>query len=223
MPVPDFIYTPPQDPIEILYQDDAIMVINKPCGLLSVPGKHKTHTMCVPLAIERQTGQQVRIVHRLDMDTSGVMVLALTPESHRHLGLQFERRHVHKIYHAYVLGCPSALQDNINLPLRCDWPNRPKQRGDFLKGKKAHTFWRVITPSANALLELTPHTGRSHQLRVHLWALGHPVLGDRFYASQTCHLAPRFMLHATQLTVRHPNGGCPMKFSAPLPAAFQHC
>lgn len=204
--------------ISILYADTHILFIDKPHDLLSVPGKRPEHRDCV---IERVLLQYptARIVHRLDCATSGVMVLALDGDSHRELSRQFHDRETDKTYIADIFGAPAADAGSVDAPLRCDWPNRPMQMVDPLQGKAALTHWRVLARHAqHSRVELTPHTGRSHQLRVHMLTLGHPILGDRFYASGAAlNAAPRLHLHAHSLSVTHPTQGHRITIKSPCP------
>jgi len=216
-----FVYDPPLQPrLSLLHFDDDILVLVKPSGLLSVPGKAAEHADCLERRA-RQLFPQATTVHRLDNATSGVMVMALNRTAHRHLGLQFERRHTRKCYIARVWGHVREARGRIDLPLICDWPNRPKQMVDFERGKAAQTDWQVIAREDDlpvTRLRLSPLTGRSHQLRVHLLAIGHPILGDRFYAPDDAFAAaPRLQLHAMSLTFRHPTGGRLCTFMAPCP------
>ena len=214
-----FDYNPVSaDQVEVLHQDAHILVINKPSELLSVPGKAEHLSACVASYMaERFDG--ARIVHRLDMATSGVMILAMTAKAQRHLGLQFERRQTAKTYLARVWGDVKGYEGTIDKPMRCDWPNRPRQIIDFEQGKSAITHWRVISRSeGSSLMELTPITGRSHQLRVHMLDLGHPILGDRLYAPEPAFVAAdRLLLHAYSLEIYHPEGGERVKFTADCP------
>jgi tRNA pseudouridine32 synthase/23S rRNA pseudouridine746 synthase len=211
-----FEYKPPCSAIDILHQDKDLLVINKPSGLLTVPGKAVEHRDCLETRV-RAFCPDARIVHRLDMDTSGVVVMALNAKAHRHLGLQFERRHTKKTYLARVWG---KMQDNggvVDLPLICDWPNRPRQIVDHERGKASQTNWQVLErrDSATRVL-LEPLTGRSHQLRVHMLSLGHPILGDNLYAhDEALKAADRLQLHAQSLALFHPVGGATMTFEAP--------
>ena len=210
-------YNPPQGEIPILHADHEILVVDKPAGLLSVPGKGPELADCL---IERlkQAFPQVLLVHRLDRDTSGVMVFALTPHAQRHIGQQFEHRRTKKTYLARVAGKLEPKTGHIDLPLIVDWPNRPKQMVCHETGKPAQTDWRVIKSSdEESRVHLMPLTGRSHQLRVHMLAQGHPILGDPFYAPETAANYPRMMLHAEELRLRHPDGGLGLKFRAPAP------
>lgn len=214
----DFVYAPPAHGPDILYHDDQLLIVEKPAGLLSVPGKGEARADCV---IDRLRGAfpQVLLVHRLDLDTSGVMVFALTPAAQRHLGLQFERRHVRKTYLARVWGEIAATEGMIDLPLIVDWPNRPRQKVDHQNGKPALTRWKVLRRAdSTTRLRLFPETGRSHQLRVHMQALGHPILGDPLYATGAAlDAAPRLQLHAESLRLRHPDGGRGVTFRSACP------
>lgn len=202
----------------MLYQDDDLLVVDKPSGLLSVPGKAAEHSDCLAKRAQ-ETYPQCRIVHRLDMDTSGILVLAMNAPAHRHLGMQFERRHIRKTYVARVWGTVESDSGTIDLPLICDWPNRPRQMVDHERGKPSQTDWQVLERGINSTrLKLTPLTGRSHQLRVHLLSLGHPILGDNIYAHQDAlAVADRLQLHAQSLTMFHPTGGRTCKFTSECP------
>ncbi|ARU95171.1 bifunctional tRNA pseudouridine(32) synthase/23S rRNA pseudouridine(746) synthase RluA [Tatumella citrea] len=211
-------YNPPTEPwLHILYQDSHIMVVNKPSGLLSVPGRLPEHQDSVMLRILRDfPGAQS--VHRLDMATSGVIVVALTKAAERELKRQFREREPKKTYIARIWGHLEKDEGLVDLPLICDWPNRPKQKVCFETGKAAQTEWRVLEycDDLSCRVELKPVTGRSHQLRVHMLALGHPILGDGFYAHPEAKaLADRLLLHAESLTITHPHYGTPMTFRQP--------
>lgn len=237
----DFTYAPPiigaPNDVLVLHEEDDFLVIHKPSGLLSVPGKAENLQDCL---VSRLVARypDAKIVHRLDMDTSGIMVLARTHHAQRHLGLQFERRHIHKVYLADIMGhlgadtAPDLPVDNhgqtgmVQLPLICDWPNRPLQMVCFERGKKARTDWQILSygeiqngagPNIPyTRIALYPLTGRSHQLRVHMRALGHPILGDRLYAPDDGFTAaPRLMLHAQALSFYRPQGGERLVFTAP--------
>jgi tRNA pseudouridine32 synthase/23S rRNA pseudouridine746 synthase len=211
-------YNPPLDPwLIILYQDEHIMVVNKPSGLLSVPGRLEEHKDSVMTRIQRDF-PLAESVHRLDMATSGVIVVALTKAAERELKRQFREREPKKQYVARVWGHPQPEEGLVDLPLICDWPNRPKQKVCYETGKSAQTVYQVLDYAADntARVQLKPITGRSHQLRVHMLALGHPILGDRFYATaEALARASRLQLHAEMLTITHPNYGTPMTFKAP--------
>ncbi|WP_421979827.1 pseudouridine synthase [Roseibium sp.] len=214
-----FDYDPPMEPfLPVIHSDADLLVIDKPSGLLSVPGKAPEHGDCVE-SRSRGVHANSRIVHRLDMDTSGVMVLAMNPAAQRHLGLQFERRKTRKTYIADVWGRLDADTGEVDLPLICDWPNRPKQMVCFDNGKAALTRWEVIGRTEETTrVRLFPHTGRSHQLRVHMLALGHPILGDRFYAEGDALAASgRLSLHAESLELHHPSGGERVTFRSRCP------
>ncbi|MBE0452932.1 MAG: RluA family pseudouridine synthase [Roseovarius sp.] len=210
-------YTPPDQPLDILHDDHEIVVLHKPAGLLSVPGKGPELADCL-LARVVEAFPTALLVHRLDRDTSGVMIFALTPHAQRHLGLQFERRQVQKTYVARVWGRLEPAQGTVDLPLIVDWPNRPRQMVCHDTGRPAQTDWRVLrTDDTESRVRLMPKTGRSHQLRVHMLALGHPILGDPFYATGAARDHPRLMLHSEELRLRHPDGGRGMRFRAPAP------
>jgi tRNA pseudouridine32 synthase / 23S rRNA pseudouridine746 synthase len=208
----------PLAPGWIVHIDAHLLVLNKPSGLLSVPAKPPGPQDCLE-ARAKAAFPEALLVHRLDMDTSGLMVLARTRLAQRHLGWQFERRQIRKTYVARVAGRIEGEAGRIELPLICDWPNRPKQMVCFERGREAITEWRVLAREAAATrVELRPRTGRSHQLRVHMLALGHPILGDGFYADgPALRAAPRLQLHASDLTLMHPDGGAWTSFTAPVP------
>ena len=210
-------YNPPDVPLEIIHQDHEILLVNKPSGLLSVPGKGPELADCL-IARVQSAFPEALLVHRLDRDTSGVMIFALTPHAQRHLGLQFEKRQVQKVYVARVWGRVEEDKGAVDLPLIVDWPNRPKQHVDFENGKPAVTDWRVLKRGdRETRMRLMPKTGRSHQLRVHMKEIGHPILGDPFYAEGEALAAPRLMLHAESLRLRHPDGGKGLTFKAKVP------
>lgn len=211
-----FTYAPPQDPLTYIYTDDDLIIVDKPCGLLSVPGK--TESDCLQARIRRDFPESLT-VHRLDMATSGVMVFARNPNAQRHLGLQFENRMTEKAYIARVWGQPEKDKGHIDLPLITDWPNRPKQMVCHKNGKPSATDWEVLDRENNtARLTLYPRTGRSHQLRVHMVEIGHPILGDRLYAHDRAFAAAsRLQLHAWRLKLRKPTGGNWIEFEAPCP------
>ena len=201
----------------ILHDDHEVLLVDKPSGLLSVPGKGPDLTDCL-IARVQAVFPMALLVHRLDRDTSGVMIFALTPHAQRHLGLQFEKRQTKKTYVARVWGNLPEKTGTVDLPLIVDWPNRPLQMVDHENGKQAVTDWRVIGTKENETrVRLTPRTGRSHQLRVHMLALGHPILGDPFYAKGAAADFPRLMLHSQTLQFRHPDGGQGMRITAKCP------
>ncbi len=213
----DARYDPPTDPLEILHEDHQLLLVNKPAGLLSVPGKGEGLSDCL-LARVQSAFPTALLVHRLDRDTSGVMVFALTPHAQRHLGLQFEKRQVKKTYVARLWGEMEGKEGTVDLPLIVDWPNRPRQMVDHANGRPAVTDWRVLRRGGGETrVRLMPRTGRSHQLRVHMLALGHPILGDPFYATGPAREFPRLMLHSEVLQLRHPDGGKGLRVTAPSP------
>lgn len=212
-----FTYAPPPGDVPLVHVDDDLLVADKPAGLLSVPGKGPELADCL---IERLRVRfpQVLLVHRLDLDTSGVIVFALTAQAQAHLGRQFEHRRVRKHYVALVEGHPAEARGRVDLPLAVDWPDRPRQKVDFASGRPAQTDWRLLRhEGANARLRLAPLTGRSHQLRVHMKALGHPILGDPLYAEGAAADWPRLMLHAEELRLTHPRTGAPLRLRARVP------
>lgn len=206
--------------IKIIFADKHIVVVDKPFGLLSVPGRDPANRDCVPSRLQSEFGD-LRIVHRLDLDTSGLMILARDADAHRHLNRQFEQREVEKYYEALVWDLPLEDEGKIDLPICVDWPNRPKKIVDFVNGKSAQTFYKVLERDASkniSRLELKPITGRSHQLRVHLAEIGHPILGCPFYAhTEAKNAYSRLTLHARALQLIHPATGMAMKFNADVP------
>jgi tRNA pseudouridine32 synthase/23S rRNA pseudouridine746 synthase len=214
--------------VALVYADDALLVFNKPAGLLSVPGRGPENADCLS-ARALALWPDALVVHRLDMGTSGLLVMARGPKAQRTLSHAFAQRQVHKRYVAVVAGTPQPTQPDaegwseIDLPLIVDWPNRPKSKVDFTLGKPSRTRWRTHAEPANASieatrLELEPVTGRSHQLRVHLQAMGHPILGDELYADDTAlAAAPRLLLHACFLDLPHPVSGERIQFTCPAP------
>lgn len=209
-------YAPPTGPLRVLHADAEILVLDKPAGLLSVPGKGEHLADCL-IARAAADYPSVRLVHRLDRDTSGVMVFALTPLAQRHLGWQFEERTVRKVYVARVWGEIAADEGRVDAPIKVDWPNRPLQM-IAPDGRPAVTNWRVTARSpGETRVRLEPETGRSHQLRLHMASLGHPILGDPFYATGEAAAHPRLMLHAESLAFRHPDGGRPVRYASLAP------
>lgn len=196
-----------------LYIDEHMLVFEKPSGLLSVPGR--TQPDCLS-ARAQAIWPDALVVHRLDMDTSGLLVMARGIESQRRLGLAFERRRVHKVYLAVVEGRPAEDSGSVDLPLIVDWPNRPRQKVDHEHGRRALTHWRVLERGADrSTMELLPVTGRSHQLRVHMMTLGHPIVGDELYGTA----GERLLLHAAKLELPHPDDGRMMQFESAPPFA----
>jgi len=213
----EFVYSPPNTPLELIHEDHELLVVNKPAGLLSVPGKGDHLKDCLITRLQAAFPEAL-LVHRLDMDTSGVIVFARTPAAQRHLGLQFEKRMMKKSYLALVWGQVDGKEGVIDLPLIVDWPNRPLQKVCHETGRAAVTEWKVLRhDETSTRMRLFPQTGRSHQLRVHMRELGHPILGDPFYATGPARNFPRLMLHAETLRLRHPDGGRGMTFRAKNP------
>lgn len=219
-PMPTLLdYFPPTDPyLNVLFVDDDILVVDKQSGLLSVPGKDPSLWDCIEYRA-RQQWPTAGMCHRLDKDTSGVLVMALNKRAHGRIGSQFEHRQTTKSYVARVSGVIAEDRGVIDLPLATDWENKPRQRVDFDNGRHAKTEWEVIEREANATrVKLVPLTGRTHQLRVHMKALGHVILGDAFYAdSDDLKAADRLQLHAAELGFSHPSTGEFMTFVAPTP------
>ncbi|HRQ76534.1 MAG TPA: RluA family pseudouridine synthase [Phycisphaerales bacterium] len=206
--------------IPIIHQDDRIIVLNKPSGLLSVPGIGPEKADCLASRIAA-VHPGARIVHRLDRDTSGVIIMAFDADAHRELSRQFHDREVEKTYLAIVAGEPAADEGTIDLPMRKDMEagSTPMQVIDHVQGRRAVTYWRVIERCGDRTrVELRPVTGRSHQLRLHMKCLGHPILGDDLYAPEPLQrMADRLCLHAHTLSITHPSTGAPMTFIAPAP------
>lgn len=212
-------YSPPMSPyLQIVFQDEHLIVLNKPSGLLSVPGKAQAHQDSLQKRVQRVL-PTATVVHRLDMATSGLIVMALNKAAHRHISKQFELRETTKTYQAIVYGEVIQSSGEVNLPLICDWPNRPKQMIDHNNGKQALTHWTVLERLINKTrVELKPVTGRSHQLRVHMLSLGHPIIGDRLYAHPTAlQMASRLNLHAQSLGFKHPFNEQTLQFHADVP------
>lgn len=214
-----FTYDPPKNPwLDVIYQDADILVLNKQPGLLTVAGNQPHLADCLQTrATEKHPS--ARIVHRLDKDTSGVIVLGLTAQAHANLGLQFENRQTQKTYIARIWGHPQTQSGTIDQPIMTDWPNRPKQHIDHENGRNAVTHWHVLQHETEATrVELKPQTGRSHQLRVHMLHIGHPILGDNLYAhEQALRAAENLQLHAQSLSFVHPTTEKTIQFEAPCP------
>ena len=206
------------DDVPVHYVDDALIVIDKPAGLLAVPGRGDDKQDCAAARVQALHADAM-VVHRLDQATSGLMLFARGLAAQRSLSRAFEERRVDKRYRAIVCGVMADDEGLIDLPLSCDWPRRPRQQVDAVSGKPAQTRWRVWARDAAAnttQVELQPLTGRSHQLRVHLQAIDHPIVGDALYGEEAF-VAPRLMLHACGLTIPHPVDGRPMNFSSAAP------
>ncbi len=200
-----FDYYPPNSPLDILYHDKDIVVLNKPSGLLSVPGRQDHMKDSLSLRVQDRFSTAT-IVHRLDMDTSGIMLMALNKQAHRYISMQFEKRVIKKSYIAHLYGIVEQDEGKIDLPIILDWPNRPLHIVDHENGKNALTCWKVLERhDGYTKIALYPVTGRTHQLRVHAVAMGHPILGDSLYAHEKAlGQSDRLLLHATKLTLTHP-------------------
>ncbi len=239
-PLPDLMYSPPMDPVVILHEDDHFVIVDKPSGLLTVPGIAPEKKDCLRSRIEDlfplATGPIT--CHRLDMSTSGVMILTLDANTHRNLSRQFEQRKTKKKYIALLEGHLEQDAGTINCPMRKDMDVRPLMLVDYVQGKPSITHWKVLKREAFegrpvTRVEFEPHTGRTHQLRVHAahplvttagvmgkrdpeegQGLGAPIVGDEMYGT---HPEPRLMLHAAELTIYHPITGKQITFKAPVP------
>jgi tRNA pseudouridine32 synthase/23S rRNA pseudouridine746 synthase len=200
---------------DLIYADDDILVVNKAPDLLSVPGRGPDKQDCLIHRVQAVYPDALA-VHRLDMATSGLLLMARGAAMHRQLSMLFQERQVAKRYIAVVAGQLATETGEINLPLICDWPNRPRQMVSFQIGKPSLTRYRLLgfdVSSNSSRVELEPITGRSHQLRVHMAALGHPILGDDLYGSETS--APRLLLHATKLSFPMPGTDQWQSFESP--------
>jgi tRNA pseudouridine32 synthase/23S rRNA pseudouridine746 synthase len=209
-----------QGGVSLVHVDRSLIVAGKPVRLLSVPGRGPDKQDCLIARLRREFPDAL-IVHRLDFDTSGLIVLARGEKMHRLLSLQFQERRVQKHYVAVVDGRPEESEGKIDLPLGVDWPNRPLHKVDFESGKPALTRYRVIDHDDArhaSRLSLVPETGRTHQLRVHMLSLGHPILGDPLYAGEDVkNKADRLLLHAEYLAFPHPVTGKRLAFSSAPP------
>lgn len=204
----------------LLHADHALLVVDKPSGLLSVPGRGAEKQDCLIKRVQTEFPDAL-IVHRLDFDTSGLLVLARGKAMHRCLSMLFQERLVDKRYLAVVAGELAQDCGEVSLPLIVDWPNRPRHKVDFETGKPSLTRYRVSSYDATehcSRIELTPETGRTHQLRIHMQALGHPILGDSLYADPaSLAKADRLLLHAQFLAFTHPQSGERQSFNCPVP------
>ena len=211
-----FEYNPPSSPLSILSETQDYLIVDKPAGLLSVPGKQFPDCMETRL---KEHAPEALTIHRLDMATSGLMVFAKNKAAQRHLGLQFEKRQTQKTYIADIATESWAKSGRVNLPIWTDWPNRPKQMIDFENGRRAVTDWTLITShNGQSRISLHPITGRSHQLRLHMACLGHPLIGDRLYAPDAIfERSTRLHLHAMTLRFREPTGGAWVEFTTECP------
>ena len=213
----------PEIALTCLHADDALLVLAKPAGLLSVPGRGADKQDCASARASQQWPGAL-VVHRLDMATSGLLLMARTPAVQRALSQAFADRQVEKRYQAIVQGCMAAPENkngwgDIELPIAADWERRPLRVIDHERGKPSHTRWRLLasdTTAQTSRLELSPITGRTHQLRLHLAAIGHAILGDALYADASAQArAPRLLLHATRLAFTHPLSGAWVQYALP--------
>lgn len=213
---------PPADaPLTVVHADDRLLVADKPAGLLCVPGRGPDKADCLAARVAARW-PDARPVHRLDMGTSGLVAFGLDAETHRRLSMAFAERRVAKRYEAVVAGLPAEDAGSVDLPLIVDWPHRPRQKVDHAIGKPSLTHWRVLArdlAAGTTRLALEPVTGRSHQLRLHLAAIGHPILGDELYAPPAVHAAaPRLLLHACWLALPAADADAPPhSFHSPVP------
>lgn len=222
MTPPAASFAPVLPGLSVVYQDEHLIAIDKPSGLLSVPGRGADKADCAAARVLAQW-PAARVVHRLDMGTSGLLLFALGLPAQQALSRAFETRQVHKAYVAELAGHLAPDEGEVNQPLICDWPNRPRQIVDTERGKTALTRWQVLARGHGSgghttRVLLTPFTGRSHQLRVHMQWLGHPILGDELYAPpEAVQAAERLRLHAWRLNLPHPATGEPLSLEAATP------
>ena len=213
-------YTPPADcGLDILYSDKYLVTVSKPSGLLSVPGRGEDKIDSMSTRVQAEFADAL-VAHRLDRDTSGLLLFPRGAKTHRQISLMFEKREMQKSYVAVVMGQLQPLQGVVDLPLIVDWPNRPRHMVDKMNGKPAQTRYQVLSfdaASNSSRVALEPITGRTHQLRVHLQALGHPILGDTLYGGVEDAQTPRLLLHAHTLDFIHPVTGKKMSLVAPIP------
>jgi len=205
--------------LDLIYCDDTLIVVNKPVGLLAVPGRGADKQDCLASRVQAEFSDAL-IVHRLDMATSGLLLFARGAEMQRRLSQMFREREIQKRYVAVVAGRVELAAGEVDLPLICDWPNRPRQKADFATGKPSLTRYRLLahdTSTDNTRMELEPITGRTHQLRVHMAAIGHPILGDALYGENTEGRAERLLLHASLLSFVHPLNAEPLIFMSEPP------
>lgn len=210
-------YDPPMTPfLEVIHADSSIVIINKQSGLLTVPGRGENKKDCLLSRVQTEFPSALT-VHRLDMQTSGLVIFALNKGAQSTLGRLFEARQIHKRYCAWIAGCPLENSGVIDLPISADWPNRPRQKIDFDVGKPSTTRWEVIErKNDRSYVLLYPLTGRSHQLRIHLQEIGHPILGDPLYGNDVNRqMASRLLLHADYLNFNHPETNEEFEITAP--------
>jgi tRNA pseudouridine32 synthase/23S rRNA pseudouridine746 synthase len=217
--LPPYLVPHSTEEIAILFQDSDLLLVRKPTLLLSIPGRHPLNKDCLITRLQ-QRYPSASIVHRLDLDTSGIMVIPLNKPTHAHISRQFQQREVRKTYHAIVYGVVEPDEGEVDLPIKSDWERRPLQKICHEHGRSALTFFEVLERQKDrSRMLLKPVTGRSHQLRIHMRELGHPILGCDMYAHETAlGMADRLMLHASTLEFTHPTtgqwlrGDCPPDF-----------
>jgi len=210
---------PPDEGLDRVYGDEFLLVLVKPTGLLSVPGRGEDKQDCLARRVQALYPDSL-IVHRLDMATSGLMLLARGETMHRALSRLFAERQVKKQYLALLTGRLVPECGVVELPLITDWPNRPRQKVDFQSGKPSLTRFQLLHYDEArdvSRVSLEPETGRSHQLRVHMQSLNHPILGDELYGDGISETVPRLMLHASALAFAHPADGRLLSFESPAP------
>jgi tRNA pseudouridine32 synthase / 23S rRNA pseudouridine746 synthase len=216
---PPYLVPHSSEEIAILYEDSDLLLVRKPHLLLTIPGRHPLNKDCLITRLQ-QHYPTASIVHRLDLDTSGIMVIPLNKPAHAHISRQFQERQVQKAYHAIVFGVVAENEGEIDLPITCDWERRPRQMICHVRGRPAFTRFEVLERGTDRTrVMLKPVTGRSHQLRIHMRELGHPILGCDMYAhDKALGMAQRLLLHATTLEFKHPatgqwlRGDCPADF-----------
>lgn len=201
-------YTPPENnSLDILFKDNDLLILNKPSGLLSVPGRGDDKQDCLATRVQAEYPEAL-IVHRLDMPTSGLIIMARNKNIERAMSILFQQRNIKKYYIAVVSGKPDSKFGEINLPILTDWPNRPKQKIDFHNGKPSRTQYEILSYNENSncsRIKLIPLTGRSHQLRIHMQSIGHAIVADELYATEdSSGKSQRLMLHACYLSFMHP-------------------
>lgn len=219
-PKPYYIVPLCDKEVDILYQDDYLLVVEKPEFLLTVPGRAPENKDCLITRIQK-THPSAVIIHRLDLDTSGILIVPIERETMSKLARQFQEREIEKSYQALVWGKVEAQYGSIDLPIKTDWPNRPKQKIDISDGKKALTDFENLGYDAktNATrLALYPVTGRTHQLRIHCMSFNHPIMGCDMYAhEQAFNAAPRLLLHAESIAFTHPKTNKRLSFRSKVP------
>ena len=213
-------YIPPPDcGLDVIFSDKFLLAVSKPAGLLSVPGRGEDKADSLSTRVQAEYPDAL-VAHRLDRDTSGLLIFPRGAAMHRQISMMFEKREMQKSYVAVVMGKLAKEQGEVDLPLLVDWPNRPRHIVDTAHGKPSQTRYRVLSYDAetdSSRVALEPITGRTHQLRVHMQALGHPILGDTLYGGNEDGLTPRLLLHAHTLDLSHPVSGEALKLISPLP------